>query len=162
LKAIKSASRLFGEKEDLTSVIVIIPAGSVVTVLATDSAYLKVSFDESEGYILKRDAIINTSQVAPQPSVKQENVRQDEGPVGEKQVSRFTYLENKYGTSMAARLIAGKIWKGMSAEMVKDSWGAPLKINRIIGDIVKEEWIYKNSWLFIDNNTLIEWGPVNK
>jgi hypothetical protein len=159
---LKSASRLFGDKEDLTSVIVIIPAGSVVNVLATDSIYLKVSFDENEGYIFKRDAIINTSQVVPQSTVKQENAKQNEEPVDEKRVSRFTWLENKYGTSMAARLIAGKIWKGMSAEMVKDSWGAPLKINRVIGDIVKEEWIYKNSWLFIENNTLIEWGPVNK
>jgi hypothetical protein len=159
---LKSASRLFGDKEDLTSVIVIIPAGSVVNVLATDSIYLKVSFDENEGYIFKRDAIINTTQVVPQSTVKQENAKQNEEPVDEKRVSRFTWLENKYGTSMAARLIAGKIWKGMSAEMVKDSWGAPLKINRVIGDIVKEEWIYKNSWLFIENNTLIEWGPVNK
>jgi hypothetical protein len=159
---LKSASRLFGEKEDLTSVITIIPSGSVVIVLATDSTYLKVSFDENEGYIFKRDAIINHSKVVPQSSVRQEYVKQNEVPADEKSVSRFTWLENKYGTSMAARLFAGKIWKGMSGEMVKDSWGNPLKINRVIGDIVKEEWIYKNTWLFIENNTLIEWGPVNK
>ena len=61
---------------------------------------------------------------------------------------------------MAALLFAGKIWKGMSSDMVKDSWGAPLKINRVIGDVVKEEWIFKNSWLFIENDHLVEWGPV--
>ena len=45
---------------------------------------------------------------------------------------------------MAARIIAGKIWKGMNSEMVKDSWGNPEKINRIIsGNVIKEEWIYQ-------------------
>ena len=63
---------------------------------------------------------------------------------------------------MAARLIAGKIWKGMTTDMVQDSWGTPKKINRVIsGNIVKEEWIYMNSWLLFENDTLSEWGPVN-
>jgi hypothetical protein len=64
---------------------------------------------------------------------------------------------------MAARLFAGKIWKGMNAEMIKDSWGAAAKINReVSGNIIKEEWIYKNSWLYLENNTLVDWGPVVK
>ena len=29
----------------------------------------------------------------------------------------------------------------------------------ISGNIVKEEWIYKNTWLYFENNTLVEWGP---
>jgi hypothetical protein len=159
---LKSASRLFADKLDLTSVIVILPSGTVVNVLETDSTYYKVSFEEDEGFIFKRDAIINTTTAIIDSPVKQETVRQNDQPAQERQVSRFTYLEKKYGTSMAARLAAGKIWKGMSAEMVKDSWGSPVKINRMIGDIVKEEWIYKNTWLFIENNRLIEWGPVEK
>jgi hypothetical protein len=62
---------------------------------------------------------------------------------------------------MAAKLIAGKIWKGMSSEMVRDSWGKPQKINRVIGNnIIREEWIYKNSWLYIENDSLVEWGPI--
>jgi hypothetical protein len=64
---------------------------------------------------------------------------------------------------MAARLNAGKIWKGMTAEMVNDSWGTADKINRIIsGNVVKEEWIYRTTWLYFENNTLLEWGPVRK
>jgi hypothetical protein len=83
--------------------------------------------------------------------------------VQEQQVSRFTFLENKYGTSIAARLNSGKIWRGMTAEMVRDSWGKPLRINRIIrNNIIKEEWIYQNTWLYIENNNLIEWGPTKK
>jgi hypothetical protein len=64
---------------------------------------------------------------------------------------------------MAARLDAGKIWKGMTAEMVQDSWGVPQKINRVIsGNNIREEWIYRNSWLFFENDRLIEWGPVRR
>jgi hypothetical protein len=159
---LKSASRLFGVKEDISSVIVIIPSGTVLNVLGSDSIYLNVSFEDNQGYIYRRDARINTSPVAMNQPVKQENAIQKDQPAEEKQVSRFTYLENKYGTSMAARLGAGKIWKGMSGEMVRDSWGSPLKINRVIGNNVREEWVYRNTWLFIENNTLVDWGPVKQ
>jgi hypothetical protein len=69
----------------------------------------------------------------------------------------------KANTGQAARLNAGKIWKGMSSEMVKDSWGKAEKVNRVInGNVINEEWIYKNSWLYFENNTLVEWGPRKK
>jgi hypothetical protein len=159
---LKSASRLFGAKDDLTTVILIIPSGSVVKVTGSDSTYLKVVFEENEGYIFKRDAIIVEGQPFNEPVVQQQNDRQQEQPQ-QQQVSRFTYLENKYGTNMAAKLNAGKIWKGMTAQMVRDSWGTPSKINRAAGDnVAKEEWIYRNTWLYIENNTLVEWGPIRK
>ncbi|MBA4321519.1 MAG: hypothetical protein C0408_01750 [Odoribacter sp.] len=157
---LKSASRLFGAKDDLTSVIMIVPSGSVVNVLGSDSTYYKVSFEENEGYIFKRHALINYTPAETVLQYRQNNFQQVEQPAEQKQVSRFTYLENKYGTNMAARLASGKIWKGMSAEMVRDSWGNPVKINRVIGNVVKEEWIFRNTWLYIENNTLVDWGPI--
>jgi hypothetical protein len=159
---LKSASRLFATRDDLTSVIVIIPADSVVDVLDADSTYLHVVYQDNEGFIFKRQASIdkipvqNMTQRQQQPSVQNNQMVQEEQ-------DRFTYLENKYGTNMANRLIGGKIWKGMSAEMVNDSWGTADKINRIIsGNIVKEEWIFRSTWLYFENNTLLEWGPVKK
>lgn len=159
---LKSATRLFGEKNDLTTVIMIIPSGSTVKVTGSDSTYFKVVFEDNEGYILKRHAVINeTPVVVEQPKPLQQAVVEEKSD--QKEANRFTYLENKYGTSMAAKLNAGKIWKGMTAQMVRDSWGSPLKINRSInGNLVKEEWIYNNTWLYIENNTLVEWGPINK
>jgi hypothetical protein len=160
---LKSASRLFGSKQDLTSVILIIPSGSVVAVREqNDSTYLKVTFEETDGYIFKRDAIINNATVQITVPIQQGNNQQVEQPLEQQQVSRFSYLESKYGTKMATRLASGKIWKGMSAGMVDDSWGKPVKINRVIGDVVKEEWIYKNTWLYIENNVLVEWGAITK
>ena len=157
---LKSSARLFGVKYDLTSVIMVIPSGTVVNVTGSDSTYYKVKYGEDEGYIYRKDAILSADP-APEKTVTQQQSDKNAQP-GEKQVDRQAYLENKYGTAMASKMMAGKIWKGMTAEMILDSWGKPQKVNRTINvDLIREEWIYKNSWLFIENNTLIEWGPVN-
>jgi hypothetical protein len=157
---LKSASRLFGEKDDLTTVILIIPAGSVVEVIGSDSTYLKVAYEENEGYIFKRHATLNPPPAAAQAMPGNIQAQGKQSPP-EPARSRFAYLEGKYGSSMAARIISGRIWKGMTSEMVSDSWGKPRKINRVIsGNIVKEEWIYRNTWLYIENDKLKNWGPT--
>jgi len=166
---LKSASRLFSEKDDLTTVIMVLPSGSVVEILDSDSTYYMVVYEDYEGYIFKRHAVINEVVQAPEavqqeaaeqaPPVARETVQAQ--PTEEQQVSRFTYLERKYGSNMAAKLMAGKVWKGMDAEMIKDSWGSPKKINRVIsGNLVKEEWIFINTWLYIENDVLRDWGPI--
>jgi len=180
---LKSSSRLFKVKEDLTSVIIIVPKGSTVKILGSDSTYYRVAYEENEGYIFKEHAIIDKEpanfseltkkrevaeygatrekQQPPQEQPQKQQQQQQQQPAQDLQRSRFSYLENKYGSSMAARLIAGKIWKGMNSEMVKDSWGAALKINRSINEnVVREEWIYKTTWLYFENNTLVDWGPI--
>ena len=157
-----SSSRLFGNPDDLTSVIFVVPKGSTVTVLGSDSTYLHVIFEEDEGFIYRRHAVIDKKPAAqPQSSNQQTKTQTQAQP--QAQTGRFAYLESKYGTSMAARINSGKIWKGMNAEMVKDSWGTADKITReISGNTVKEEWIYRSTWLYMENNTLVEWGPVGK
>jgi len=159
---LKSSARLFSMKYDLTSVILVIPSGTVVNVIGSDSTYFHVKYGEDEGYIYRKDATLIADSVLPEKKVTQQ---QPENNVQSRvqQVDRRTYLENKYGTSMAEKMNSGKIWKGMTAEMVLDSWGKPQKVNRTINtDLVREEWIYKNSWLFIENNSLVDWGPVNR
>lgn len=158
---VKSATRLFRNKEDLTSVIIIIPTGSVVNMLSADSTYLHVVFDENEGYIFRKHAVINK---APDNSNEMQSMRTNQNTAPQNQVdSRYEALESKYGSSMASRLYAGKIWKGMNSEMARDSWGAAERINRVInGNIIKEEWIYRSTWLYFENNTLLDWGPVKK
>jgi len=157
---LKNSSRLFASKDDLTTVILIIPADSVVTVLDSDSTYLHVVFEDNEGYIFNRHVVFNKAKNNTPNSIQPQQAQETQ-PSQAQNDSRFSYLENKYGSNMAARLIAGKIWKGMSAEMVKDSWGVAEKINRVInGNVVKEEWIFRTTWLFFENNTLVEWGPI--
>jgi len=162
---LKSSSRLFGAKDDLTTVILIIPSGSNVQVLDSDSTYFHVLYEENEGYVFRRHAVIdNTPVVVTEAKQSQPQQRvQNTQPVQNEPMNRFAYLESKYGSTMAARLSAGKIWKGMNAEMVKDSWGTAERINRDInGNIIKEEWIFKSTWLYFENNTLVDWGPIQK
>ena len=56
---VKTSTRLFKTKDDLTSVILIIPSGSVVSVLGSDSTYLIVSYQENKGYIFTKHAVID-------------------------------------------------------------------------------------------------------
>jgi hypothetical protein len=158
---VNKATRLFGAKDDLTSVIMIIPSGDTVDVLGSDSTFLHVVYQENDGYIFKRHATLNIITAQVTPDIQQQVNVQEGQPVQRQQVSRFTYLENKYGTDMAARLISGKIWKGMTTDMVQDSWGTPKKIKRTInGNNITEQWTYNNSWLYFENDTLTEWGPI--
>jgi hypothetical protein len=164
---LKSASRLFKDKDDLTSVIMVIPQDSVVDVLpGSYDTFLHVIFEGNEGYIYARHAEISKTPalekpVAPQLSAQEQRSGQEARPVQKQALSRYEYLENKYGPSLAIKLYEGKIWKGMHSQLVKDSWGSPKKINRVIsGNIVKEEWIYNKTWLYFQNSTLAEWGPA--
>jgi hypothetical protein len=158
-----SSSRLFGAKDDLTTVILIIPKGSTVTILGSDSTYFHILFEDNEGYIFKRHAVIDKTPVQPPQTNQIQQFVEEDQPAQVQQMSRFSYLENKYGSNMAARIIAGKIWKGMNSEMVKDSWGTAQKVDRVIsGNIIKEEWTYKNTWLYFENNTLVDWGPIRQ
>lgn len=173
----KSAARLFGAKDDLTSVIMIIPSGSEVAILDSDSTYFRVNYDDSEGFVLKRQVTVNTEAADNQnvstgrnintpknePDISAREDSKEAYPVETNRESRFSYLERKYGTSMAARINSGKIWKGMDADMVRDSWGNPTKINRIInGNTIQEEWTYRNSVLYFGDSILRNWGPVRK
>jgi hypothetical protein len=159
---IKTSTRLFRLKEDLTSVILIIPSGTVVSVLDSDSTYFHVTYEDNEGYIFRKHAVLDK---APTTFKELQSVQEPAAnePAQNQADSRYNELENKYGAAMAARIYAGKIWKGMNSEMVHDSWGAAQKINRIVsGNIIKEEWIYRSTWLYFENNTLIQWGPVKQ
>ena len=160
---LKSASRLFAAKNDLTTVIQIIPADSVVTVLDSDSTYLHVVFDQNEGYIFKRQAVLDQTPLHSSQVRQSQTVNIETQPVQDQQQSRLSYLENKYGSNMAVRLNAGKIWKGMNSDMVKDSWGVAEKVTRNVnGNAIKEKWMYRSTWLYFENNTLLDWGPVKK
>jgi hypothetical protein len=129
----------------------------------SDSTYLHVAYNESEGYIYSRDAVINEKPITTPVTIHPQQPVAEAQPAQQQQDSRFSYLRNKYGPTIASRLNAGKIWKGMNTEMVKDSWGPADKINRIVsGNLIKEEWIFKDTWLYFENNTLIEWGPTRR
>src|SRR5512133_527630 len=60
----KGAVRLFGDKDDLTTVITLIPAGSNVEIIKPDVDYTLVRFDNSEGFV-KSDNLVTVQATAP-------------------------------------------------------------------------------------------------
>lgn len=194
------ALRLFGEKDDLTTVIVIVPNGSEVEIIATDEDYLLVRYDDFTGFLIAdKVKLITAADTTQQQAVQQQTIQQQvtehratqqqvvqqqttqqqttQRQTGQQQAvqqqsrqeyrideaNRLTYLEHKYGRSMANRIVEGKIWKGMTTDMVRDAWGEPDRINRVVVNrIAKEEWIYRSTWLLMEQGKLVEWGPVGK
>jgi hypothetical protein len=158
---IKSATRLFKDKEDLTSVILVVPKDSIVFVIGSDETFLHVDYEGNEGFIYARHAEIFKPDGEAQPQDVPVTANQEAKPVQEQMISRYSYLEKKYGPSLASRIYSGKIWKGMNIDLVRDSWGSPKKIDRVISsDVVNEEWFYNGTWLHFQNSTLTDWGPV--
>lgn len=162
-----SASRLFRDNKDLTSVITVLPKGTVVDVLpGTYDTFMNVVFGGDEGYIYAKDAELSKAPVselaaASQQNILKETAPQESGQVQKQVAGRYDYLVNKYGSSLGSRLYERKIWKGMNSQLVKDSWGSPGKINRMIsGDEVSEEWVYGKTRLNFRNSTLSDWGPA--
>ena len=74
-------------------------------------------------------------------------------------------LIEKYGHEAAERILAGKVWQGMSELQLLDSWGSPVEVGReIIRDKVKETWKYgqtgKNRFLnrvYLEDGIVIGW-----
>ena len=170
----KGAVRLFGDKDDLTTVIMLIPAGSEVEIVKLDIDYTLIRFDNSEGFVktdnLAPVQVITTApanqteyvaQPQPQPLPQAQYQAQAEPQPEYQPADRYEMLTMKYGTDIGKRLYQHKIWKGVNADMARDSWGKPSQINRsYIDQSVDEEWIYSKKWLYFRDNILIEWGPV--
>lgn len=179
----KGAVRLFGDKDDLTSVITIIPDGSIVEVVTPDSLFTRVLFDGADGFV-KSDRLGAAKRVlnaaparatqpaaAEQPAAwqpkqaQQSQQSQPQQQAGEQEYyapeDRYEMLVNKYGTDIGKRLYQHKVWKGVNSDMARDSWGKPVQINRMYVDqSVDEEWFYSKKYLYFRDGILIEWGPV--
>jgi hypothetical protein len=177
--ATKGAERLFSDKDDLTSVIQILPEGTVVEAVSADTAFTLIRLGDLEGYIRSDRLtaalpVVTTAQPADEPIAQpaDEPVAQpvqESAPVyadpdvQSRQIptERFQALIDKYGVDMAKRLYQHKVWKGISSEMARDSWGKPRQINKMYVDRgVEEEWIYSSKYLYFRDGVLVEWGPV--
>ena len=165
--ATKGAVRLFADKEDLTSVIQIIPDGTVVEAISADTLFTLIRVGEVEGYV-KSDRltaalpVVTTTQPEVQP-VQEAAPVQPVTDVQARQIStdRFQTLVDKYGTDLASKIYQHKVWKGITSDMARNSWGKPKQINKMyVDNSIDEEWIYSKSYLYFRDGVLIEWGPV--
>ena len=64
----------------------------------------------------------------------------------------------KYGEENGRKVILGKVWTGMTEDMMKDSWGEPDSItvnNQKWGKYT--QWYYGDITYFFKNSKLIDW-----
>lgn len=149
-----SAIRLFEDKDDLTSVLTIVPKDSTVEIVRNDGDYLLVNYGDFQGYVLSNNVSLGQNIVTTVPA--QTAAQQRQAPL-----NRYDRLIAKYGYPLGKLLYQHKVWKGLNTEMVTDSWGQPTKVNRTYSDNnVEEEWIYAKKWLYFRNDILVNWGPV--
>lgn len=165
--ATKGAVRLFADKDDLTSVIQIIPDATIVEAVSADTLFTLIRWEDIEGYV-KSDRltaalpVVTTSQPEVQP-IQEAAPVQPVPDVQARQVptDRFQALVDKYGFDLAKPIYQHKVWKGISSDMARDSWGKPVQINRMYVDrSVEEEWIYSQKYLYFRDGLLVDWGPV--
>lgn len=162
----KGAVRLFGDKDDLTSVIRLIPDGSTVEIIRPDSIYTRIRFEGDEGFVRSDKLGPFIPVISPVTADKPDDAVQPRQPSTDvdaynKPVDRYEVLVTKYGDDIGKRLYQHKVWKGITSDMARDSWGKPVQINRMYVDrSVDEEWIYSKKWLYFRDGILIDWGPV--
>lgn len=155
------AVRLFGDKEDLTSVISIVPSGSIVEVIKSDTLYTLIRFENNEGYVKSDRLSADIQTVTQQPASAAYTSSYDTQYQATAAGDRYSGLVARYGSELAKPLYMHKIWKGATAQMARDSWGKPKQVNRMYVDqSVDEEWVYSKKWLYFRDGILIEWGPV--
>jgi hypothetical protein len=162
-----SVCRLMTDPDNTRTTTAYIPTNTELTVLEIKGEFILVTYNEGQGYINSNKVEYKNS--APQPQQPQQTQYTQSPTVDseidymspEFQKARFEILVEKYGLESAKALYNHKIWKGISHNMVRDSWGKPLEIRRTINSSrVTEEWIYKKHKLVFIDDVLSQWGPV--
>lgn len=131
--------------------------------------YWKVSYKNSFGYLNDvfigqtlevknfKKGLIAKNTLKDEEQKKLNAKRQAEQTAVQKE-RRKKDLINIYGTEIATKILAGKIWLGMTSEMTKESWGSPDKNNRTVGTWgVHEQWIYGDTYVYFENGILTSW-----
>lgn len=145
----ESTARFFRDMENMSSVIQMIPKDVEVQVFEPIGDYYSAYYDGSYGFL-------PISKVKP-VNFDPEIFKIKPETLADKQ-DKYTFLIEKYGQADADQILARKIWKGMTKDMILDSWGKPKQIDRYIGGAsIKEEWNYNNKVLFIRDGKLVGW-----
>lgn len=170
----------------IRDLIVYAPTGSKVKVIALGGKYSKVMYKEYTGWVLKEPLITEQEYIKleeEQKAIRLERKRANE--LAEKKEreaaekarlkakeekekaqlaalnKRRTALIQRYGSQeVAEKIIAKKIWIGMTDKMARDSWGAPNDINRTVTAYgTSEQWVYDKmkTYLYFENGILTSW-----
>ena len=140
----------------------------LVVLFLSSTIYSQNYQSEKDSLMLLKDslAISNSSVKAEIDSLtnylseleKKTNVNQDELA----ELKKKLYIK-KYGKENGTRMFLGKVWKGMTLEMLEDEWGKPDKSHTD-----KHPWgiftqlFYGDITYFFKNSVLTDWQEGSK
>lgn len=161
-----------------------LPAKSKVRLIGLSKPsgeYFKIDHLGRIGYVSNTD-IVRTPEVIKfesdvqliineekrQSDQKEANLRKLDLQKKQKQIQEKNKIENskrrsdlinKYGNSIALKILNNEIWIGMSSEIARESLGTPKDINRTVtASVIREQWVYHSKmYLYFENNVLISW-----
>ncbi len=77
--------------------------------------------------------------------------------------NKEAYLIAKYGREDGLKVFMGLVWKGMTENMLRDSWGNPDKIDKSVYTYgAFTQWYYGDIIYFFKNKKLIDWEEKRK
>ncbi len=154
-----SGTRLFEDLENLSSVLLIIPKGEKVRIYEEFGDYYLAEYQGVAGYVR-----IDNTQFTDETEKKLEEIWARENPQPEPTEAspeqlRMEMMVKRYGEDIGKKIARRAIWKGMSRNMVYDSWGKPRDIRRYTeaGRNI-EVWLYRNTSLVFEDGELRDWN----
>jgi hypothetical protein len=163
------------EKPGGLSMISAIKEKSKVIILEESGGYYKVTYGSVTGWVIKAALMseVNYNRRNEAEKAKalaeiqnQKEIKKADSIASAKELQadkvalaeRKTELIKKYGTEVAQKILAKKIWIGMTTEMALESWGEPDDNNRSVGSWgVHEQWIYDDTYVYFENGKLTSW-----
>ena len=121
-----------------------------------ESNSVTVSLKESE--LLKEEKSLSTKM--KEKELKQKIYDEKQAKISADNLAkRKKKLTEKYGESIAQKIVSESIWIGMTSEMAIESWGRPKDINRTVTQYgTSEQWIYSSkNYLYFENGKLTAW-----
>lgn len=72
---------------------------------------------------------------------------------------KLKQMIEKYGDTNGKKIAFGKVWIGMTEEMLLDSWGQPIETNRTaVNGMIKKQYVYPNhQYVYVENGKVTAW-----
>lgn len=171
----KSSAKLYNMPvaNELRKVVAEIPKGTRLLITKWERACLRTNFGGKTGYLFPHQLEFDNPEAYK--ALKEESQRlvregkaekadweylldDQQAAAEKKRKERLSKLTSKYGKIAALKIVEGKVWIGMTKEMMIESWGQPEDINRSVGSWgVHEQCIYGDTYVYVENGKVASW-----
>jgi hypothetical protein len=148
-----------------------VPKGALLEVVGSNKEYLKVKYDSIEGYLIYSLVSSNTQEFSTfvkkakkfeeeRYKIEAERKRiEEERRLTKINAERKAGLTKKYGSFAATRILEGKIWIGMTEQMLLESWGKPEDINSTVTRYgTSKQFVYGlGRYVYVENGKVDAW-----